>query len=221
MNQLGLHFAVETSYCDEDFLISDCNSHAWESVKGWSNAEEASVFLLRGSAASGKTHLATLWARQQGAALIDASAMQLSDSPEALFSRSDALVIEDCELSQQPETLFHLLNYAKQQAVKCLLTAEDESCWAGFTLPDLRSRLQALPQAIIYPPDDSILAALLVKNFKDRQLQVSQEVVDYLLKRMGRSYISVPLLVEALDKRAIEQKKPITIALARGLLTEY
>lgn len=219
MQQIPLQFPVETSYRDEDFLVSDCNREAWQAVRQWAG-DDAPVFLLRGEQASGRTHLAGIWAMQAQAAVLEASALRPDVDPAAYFTRSEALLLENIDRLTEERALFHLLNAMRQHPKKLLLTVAEEACWGGFSLPDLRTRLQALPQAIIGRPDDELIAALLVKHFQDRQLDISHELVAYLVKRMDRSFAAIAKVVERLDHMSASQKKPISIAFARQILTE-
>ncbi len=54
-----------------------------------------------------------------------------------------------------------------------LLTTPAPPAALPIALADLASRLRALPVAGIAPPDDALLAAVLVKHFADRQLRVA------------------------------------------------
>jgi chromosomal replication initiation ATPase DnaA len=87
-------------------------------------------------------------------------------------------------------------------------------------LPDLRSRLSALPVAAIGAPDDALLQALLLKLFADRQLRIGPEILTYLLPRMERSFLGVRALVERIDAAALALKRPVTIPLLRDILPE-
>ncbi len=232
--QYALSFPVHVSYLDDDFLISDCNRDAWHALQRWSSDKRASVFLLRAEQAGGKTHLATIWAKRHNAKIMNACDIAVSSSPEQYFEAANALVLENIEQVKEEAALFHMLNVVQnskyiqddvttsdKKLYKLLLTVDETACWQGFTLPDLRSRLQALPQGYISPPDDDLVAALLVKHFCDRQLCVGQEVVDYLVKRIERSFSGIYKIVEELDKISAASKKPISIAMARSLLTYY
>jgi DnaA regulatory inactivator Hda len=217
MQQLPFQFPVQTRYQLEDFLPGASNDAALRAVQQWA-AEPAGAVLLRGPQASGKSHLASIWAREVGAAILSASALTQTQTPQAILQRYPALVVEDIEQLPASELLFHLLNHLKQHPAPLLLTVAEEACWAHFTLPDLRSRLQALPQATIHPPDEALLHAVLVKQFADRQLTIHPDVPDYLIRRAERSFAAIRTLVAKLDALASSRKKPITIALVREVL---
>jgi chromosomal replication initiation ATPase DnaA len=85
-------------------------------------------------------------------------------------------------------------------------------------LPDLASRLRAAPAVAIGPPDDALLGAVLLKLFADRQLVVSEAVIEYLVRHMERSFGAAQAIVGGLDAASLRQQRPITVALARALL---
>lgn len=120
--------------------------------------------------------------------------------------------------SAQEETLFHLFNIVRDMKGFMLLTSRQAPSQWGLQLADLRSRLLASPTVAIAPPDDTLLAALLVKQFHDRQITLSDDVVNYILPRIERSAAAVGRLVEKLDQNSLAEKRGITIALARRVM---
>ena len=84
--------------------------------------------------------------------------------------------------------------------------------------PDLASRLAALPVARVAPPDDTLLSSLMVKLFADRQLQVAPGVIQYLSRRIERSFSAVEGTVGALDRLSLARQKPVTRAMAAEVL---
>jgi chromosomal replication initiation ATPase DnaA len=220
MRQLPIDLPTDASYREEDFLVSNCNSEAWARITRWPQWDTR-ILLLQGEPQSGKTHLAHIWAARSTAPFLPARQLTDAQNPDALFDNNQALVIEDIEQLVSEIALFHLLNAVKaSQQYWLLLTRNNRHNWEDVKLPDLRSRLQALPQAEIKTPDDHLLGALLLKHFHDRQVTVGEGVIHYLLPRMERSYAAVLKVAEALDKEAIACKTPITLAMARQLLTE-
>lgn len=216
-SQLPLALGHVPSLADEDFLPAPCNAEAlaWIAAReSWANR----AGILWGPEGSGKTHLAHLFARAAGGRLIAAAALEEGVS-RPLLEEAPALVVEDCDRPGLDETtLFHLINQAREMRRLLLLTGrEAPSRWA-VRLPDLRSRLLAMPSASIGAPDDELLAALLVKLFADRQLRIGEDVVRWLLGRMDRSFAACAEVVERLDRAALAGRRAVTIPLAREVL---
>jgi chromosomal replication initiation ATPase DnaA len=166
---------------------------------------------------SGKSHLATVWQQKAIAQLIEASALRKESVPAAISSK--ALVIEN--LSTRPldeAALFHLLNLAREEGTSVLFTTTQPVAALALKVPDLVSRLGALPVAVIAPPDDSLLRGVLVKHFTDRQIAVDEALVSYLLARMPRSLDMARQVVAAIDAAALEQKTEVTRAFAGKVL---
>jgi chromosomal replication initiation ATPase DnaA len=213
--QWALDLPVEPCFERTDFLVSDCNRAALDTVERWPDWP-ARALVLHGPPGSGKTHLAHLWcAAASGAALYAGDAPALGE-PAALPA---TLAIDDSQRTPE-RTLLHLYNLTLERGGSLLLTMPAPPAAHSFALADLASRLRSLPVAGIAPPDDALLAAVLVKHFADRQLRVGPEVVAYLIPRIERSFAAAAALAARLDKRALEASRAVTIALARAVLAE-
>jgi chromosomal replication initiation ATPase DnaA len=119
------------------------------------------------------------------------------------------------------EALLHLYNYVLETDGALLLAGREAPARWNVGLADLASRLKALAGAGISAPDDDLLAALMVKLFRDRQLRVGEDVVLYLMARMERSFAAVADIVAAIDSAALERARPVTVPLAREILDDF
>ena len=129
-----------------------------------------------------------------------------------------ALVIENVTAGGDEQALFHLLNLVREARITILLTASKSPGDLGIALPDLNSRLKALPLASILPPDDALLRAVLVKLFADRQLSVEPAVIDYVLLRMERSLAAARAVVAEIDRLALSLQRSVTRQVANAAL---
>ncbi len=206
------------------FLIAPSNQSAVQAISAWRDWPSRRMALC-GPARSGKTHLAHVWMQQTGAARIDAAA--LDDLAVRRIVTAGKVVVEDvdriADLDQEmregaEEALFHLLNLAGNEGVWVLLTGREGPARWPVQIPDLASRLAALPVSALDKPDDMLLSSLLVKLFSDRQLQVGPEVIQFLAQRIERSCGAAEEAVDALDRLSLERKRPITQHLAAQML---
>ena len=216
--QLSFDLPSRAALGRDDFFISPSNALAValiDTPQSWSNGK----LLLIGPQGAGKTHLAHVWAAQSGAQIIAAQSLRESAVPELLQS---ALVIEDVDhiagTPAQETALFHLHNLAQAEGRALLFTAKSQPQHWGLILPNLASRLQAVQSATLEAPDDTLLTAVLVKLFADRQLNPAPDVIPFLALRIDRSFAAAQQIVATLDKAALDEGRAITRAFASAAL---
>jgi chromosomal replication initiation ATPase DnaA len=210
--QLALSLPHQESHAREDFLAGDCNAAALSLVDRWPDWP-GRVVMLVGPEGAGKSHLAAAWAGISGARVTSARNLEVAAVPGSLAT--GALVVEDLAAGSIDErALFHLLNLARQEEDYVLLTARSAPANWTLTLPDLGSRLRALPVVSLAPPDDALLKAVIFKLGTDRQLMLDDSVVSYLASRIERSFAAARQVVEKLDQEALQKRRPITRMLA-------
>jgi chromosomal replication initiation ATPase DnaA len=216
--QLALALDHAESLAREDFLTGPSNAAAMALIERWPDWPSRTV-LLRGSEGSGKSHLAAIWARQSGARTLSPRALDNAEVPVALAT--GALVLENlAEGSFDEASLFHLLNLAHQERAYMLITARTAPATWRISVPDLASRLRALPVVALTAPDDALFRAVLVKLFADRQLAVDESLVSFLATRIERSFAGARSAVGRLDREALRLRRPVTRALAGELFRE-
>lgn len=218
--QIPLDLAGRTAHGREDFLIGPGNKSAVDWIDRWPDWP-APFLILSGPAASGKTHLAAVWEEQTGATPIRPDKL-LSDTAEHIAHAGQHLVLDaiDPWLGERTaETaLFHLYNILKEEKRFALVTMRMNPSAAAFEIADLASRMRAAPLAVIAPPDDTLLASVLIKLFSDRQLAVSNDAIRYTLPRMERSFAAARDIVIRADRLALAQKRGISVPLMREVL---
>jgi chromosomal replication initiation ATPase DnaA len=216
--QLAFALPHAESLTRDNFLEGPANEAALALVDSWPEWPNR-VMLLVGPEGSGKSHLAAIWAEQAGARSISAHALTPASVPGALAT--GALVVEDLKSGDVDErALFHLLNLAREDQAYVLISAREAPTAFPIELRDLRSRLRAVPAVSLLPPDDQLFRALIVKFCADRQLAVDEALVGFLATRIDRSYAAVREAIERLDAEALRLGRPVTRALAAGLLRD-
>lgn len=215
-SQLVLDLGHRAALGAEDYLVSASNAAAVALVDRWPDWAHWGA-VIQGPAGSGKTHLASVWRARSGADALSAAA--LSEAAPARLEAARALVVEDVDRAVADErVLFHLLNIAREQRLSILLTSRADPGDIAVRLPDLRSRLRALPLARIEPPDVALLNGVLIKLFADRQLEIEPHVVAHLSRHMERSMAMAIRVVAAADRLALAMHRRVTRAVAAQAL---
>jgi chromosomal replication initiation ATPase DnaA len=210
MMQLVLPLQTRTAQGRADFIVAPGNEQAVAFLDSYPNWPAPAVALY-GPPASGKSHLAAVWAEQAGARIVEAHSLG-ADVPDG------ALVVENVARGVPEAPLFALL----ERGAPLLLTAQiPPAAWSeayGLALPDLASRLQALLAFALWAPDDALLMGLAVKLFADRQVIVPESVVAHMIRSLERSPAAIRDFVAQADAVALAEKRPINISLIKELL---
>lgn len=216
--QLTLDLPHRAAQGAEDFLVSDCNLGAVRLVDSWPAWGEYAQLLI-GPPASGKTHLVRVWQAKSGAVALDPRS--LAEVAPGIGGERTPLIVEDIDRAGYDESaLFHLLNAAREGRHFVLLTAREAPNRFDWTLPDLRSRLNALPAIRIGSPDDALLKTVMLKQFADRQISIDPKVLDFLALRVDRSLAAAAEAVEAVDRGALASGRKISRQLVAEILGE-
>jgi len=208
VTQLVLPLEVRSASGRDDFIVASGNQQAVAFIDSWPGWP-APAAALYGPAASGKSHLAAVWAQKAGAQII-AAADLLQGVPDG------PLVVEDAGAGVAEASLFALL----ERGAPLLITAQAPPSDWPVALPDLGSRARALLAFPLWAPDEALLMGLAVKLFTDRQLQVPENVVLHMVRSLERSPGAVRDFVARADAAALAQKRPINLSLIKDLLLE-
>ena len=180
---------------EEDFLLSEANRAAFDHLTRWS-LWPVMATLVTGPRKSGRSLLGRIFVRKTGGRLFDDG--------------------EDHE----EEALFHAWNDAQARRKPLLIIADRPPPQWEVTLPDLRSRLAATPHVEIGPPDDALIGQLIIKLLGDRGIAAPSELADYLVPRIERSYVSIIMVVDILDRVMLSHHRRMTVPLAKRALGE-
>ncbi len=217
--QFRLPLTAAPTYAREDFAVSPSNAEAVARVEAWPAWPEGRLALV-GPAGVGKTHLARVWAAANDAVVVEATGDQAPDLPAL---RGKPVLVEDADRRAEgtalsDEALFHILNMAGVDGGTVLLTGREAPVGWAASVPDLRSRLNALCVAGIAEPDDAVLEAVLRRAFAQRLLKPDPDLYPYLLKRLPRSAAEAIAAADLLDEAAAQRRRELNKALAREVL---
>lgn len=224
--QIPLNFEISPDYKRSDFLVNKCNEKAVATIDKW---PEWPFFaqVLYGPKGCGKSHLAHVFADHVASIYYKPIVVRIvkADSitvrrAEVLHKESPFLVVEDLTPKANNEALFHLFNLYQNEGGYILFTAERPPARMHFKLPDLQSRLNIIPAVAIGEPDDEMLSALIVKLFNDRQIMISQEILNYILQNIERSFSFAIKLVEEADFISLAKKRAMSVSIIKEAI-EY
>lgn len=217
--QLPLALPVRPALGREDFLVTDANRLALQSIEQWPDWPGGKLALI-GEPGAGKTHLTHVWANLAGAPILSAMQAEATDQPDHVAIEDIDKLATAPDRAQREEAIFHLYNAVTAKGGTMLLTGATPPARWDIALPDLASRLQTAGIARIDPPDDALFAALLVKLFADRQIKIKPRLISYLLPRIERSFAAAEAMVDRLDREALAQGRKVNTGLAGEVLRD-
>jgi chromosomal replication initiation ATPase DnaA len=215
--QLPLDLAHQPGFSRDELVVSVSNQAAVSLIDRWPDWP-ANLMVIAGPPGSGKSHLASIWAKKADALTVDPaeSGAIAAAAPLGVNLLIDG--IGDAPIDEN--ALFHAINAARATRKHVLLTSRSWPSQWNLKLPDLLSRIKSAPMVEIAEPDDELLSGVIVKLFADRQIDVDSNVVRFLVSRIERSLATAQDVVARIDQAALESRSRITRQLAASVLTE-
>ena len=214
-DQLILKFPRDNVYLKEDFYVSSGNQEAYEFINSWPKWIKRIVNIF-GPPGSGKTHLASILKSKTSTLKIESDA--LDDKIFFEFKTKEALIIENLNEKVSENLLFSLWNFALQDNKYFLITSTKPISTYKFKLPDLKSRASSSLMIGINLPSDDLISVILAKNFSDKQIKIEKKHIDYIIKRIDRSYEKISQFISILDKYSLKKSNPFNLKLIKEVL---
>ena len=215
VDQLLLKFPSDKAYLEEDFYVSDSNHEAYDFINSWPQwiKRTANVF---GPHGCGKTHLVSILKKKTSTLIIDAK--ELDDNTFFKYKTKEVLIIEDFKDNIAEKLFFSLLNLALQDNKYFLITSTKPLNSYNFKLLDLKSRVRSLLSIGVKLPSDDLISVILAKNFSDKQINIEKKHIDYIIKRIDRSYEKISQFIITLDKYSLKKGAPFSLKLIKQVL---
>tara|TARA_B100000029_G_scaffold131852_1_gene125730 strand:+ start:649 stop:1326 length:678 start_codon:yes stop_codon:yes gene_type:complete len=209
LNQQLLNFDLEPNYAHDDFFVSKSNYFAYNLILNWPKWEK-NIINLNGDKFCGKTHLTKIFIKKFKAFKIDAK--NLSDEKIKEFKIHQNFVLENFDQNLVNEKLIYsLINIVEQDNKYLIINSRKALNKYSFKLNDLNSRLKNCLNAKIELPDDSLMFAIILKNFSDRQIFTDKKIINYVIKNIDRSYSKICEFIYKVDQVSLQKQKPVTI----------
>ena len=217
LNQQILKFNYEQNFKEDDFYVSKSNHHIFEFLNKWPKWEK-NFLNINGERFSGKTHLINIFLRKFRGIKFEAKSFNNDDLKKVKIYQN--IVIENLTNDIDENLIFTLLNIIDQDNKYIIVTSNEPIVNIEFNLDDLKSRSKNFLLQNIKQPDDELMFALLLKNFSDRQILIDQKLIDYIIKRINRSYSKIFDFIYKIDEMSLKKKKPIDFKIIKEVLGE-
>ena len=214
-DQLILKFPTQQAYKKEDFYVSSSNQEAYDFINSWPKWIKRIINIF-GPSGSGKSHLASMLKSKTSCLWIDSN--ELNEKTFLKFKTKETLIIENLNEKISEKLLFTLWNIALQDNRYFLITSTKPLNSYKFKINDLVSRVNSSLIIGISLPSDDLISVILAKNFSDKQIKVEKKHIDYIIKRIDRSYEKISQFILTLDKYSLKKGSPFGLKLIKEVL---
>ena len=214
-DQLILKFPSHQAYKKEDFYVSPSNQEAYDFINSWPRWIKKIVNIF-GPSGSGKSHLASILKNKTSYLQINSN--ELNEKIFTRYKTKEALIIENLDEKISEKLLFALWNVAMQDNKYLMITSKKPIASYKFKLKDLTSRINSSLIIGISLPSDDLISVILAKNFSDKQIKVEKKHIDYIIKRIDRSYEKISQFILILDKYSLKKGSPFSLKLIKEVL---
>ena len=217
LNQLLLKFDLKQNYQHEDFYVSKSNFYAFNLINKWPKWEK-NILNIYGEKYSGKTHLSNIFIKKfKGKKII---ANQFNNETLKEFKVFENLVLDDFDENIDELLMYSLFNIADQDNKYIIINSFIPINEINFKIKDLTSRAKNCLFAKIDKPDDELMFAILLKNFSDRQITIEKKLIDFIIKRIDRSYEKIYEFIYKIDEISLKKKKSIDFKIIKEALKD-
>ena len=215
LNQLLLDFDYNIEFNEHDYYVSKSNYLAFNLIQNWPKWEKK-IINISGDSFSGKTHLAKIFQNKSKALYL-----RHNDVNEGVFKKiklNNCIVIDDFEKINNENLLYSLFNLIYQDNKYLLILSNIVISEINYSLDDLNSRAKNCIFAQIENPDDDLIFAIIVKSFSDRQIKLEKKLLEFIIKRIDRSYRKIYEFIYKVDELSLKKKKPVNLTTIKEII---
>ena len=215
LNQLLLQFNYNQNFNYDDFFVSKSNFFAFQLIKKWPRWEK-NILNIHGEKFCGKTHLANIFYNKNKGIKIYEN--QINNEIFKKLKLYENIIIDDFKNETDEKLLYSLFNLVDSDNKFLLVNSTNPINEIEFNLKDLRSRSKNCLFAKIDNPDDELMFAIILKNFSDRQIKIDKKLIEFIIKRIDRSYGKIGEFIYKIDELSLRKKKPIDFKTIKEIL---
>ncbi len=215
LNQLLLNFEYKQNFKDEDFYVSSSNYYAFKLINSWPKWEK-NFLNICGARYSGKTHLTNIFLKKFKGTKIDANSFENNNLKELKIYEN--IILENFDQNVDESLIYSLFNIIDQDNKYLIINSLIPISEISFKLNDLRSRAKNCLIAKIDKPDDELMFAIVLKNFSDRQITIDKKLINFIIKRVDRSYDKIFEFIYKIDEISLKKKKSIDFKIIKEVL---
>ena len=215
LNQLLLNFEYKQNFKDEDFYVSSSNYYAFNLVSTWPKWEK-NFLNICGEKYSGKTHLTNIFIKKFKGIKIEANLFENKNLNEIKIYEN--IILDNFDKNIDENLIYSLFNVIDQDNKYLIINSLNPINEMNFKLDDLKSRTKNCLVAKIDKPDDDLMFALILKNFSDRQIVIDKKLINFIIKRVDRSYDKIFEFIYKIDQISLKKKKPIDFKIIKEVL---
>ena len=216
-NQELIKFGYDENFKEEDFYVSKSNKHIFDLFNIWPKWEK-NFLNISGEKFSGKTHLTNIFLKKFKAIKFDASSLNNDNLKEIKIHQN--VILENLNKKIDENLIYTLFNIIDQDNKYLIVTSVDPIVNIDFKLVDLKSRSRNFLLQNIEKPDDELMFALVLKNLSDRQISLEKKLINYIIKRIDRSYGKIFDFIYKIDEISLKKKKSIDFKIIKNVLGE-
>jgi len=217
LNQEIIKFDYDKNFRDDDFYVSKSNKHVYDLLNKWPKWEK-NFLNISGENFSGKSHLVNIFLKKFKGIKIESNL--LNNDFLKKIKIYENIVLENLTQKIDEKLFFTLCNTIEQDNKYLIVTSNKSIIDLDFNLDDLKSRAKNFLLQNIEKPDDDLIFALILKNLSDRQISLDKKLIDYVIKRIDRSYGKIIDFIYKIDEVSLKKKKSIDLKTIKQVLGE-
>ena len=215
LKQKIIKFRHDKNFRYEDFFISKSNEHIYSLLDKWPKWSK-NFLNISGESFSGKTHLVNIFLKKFKGIKLEAKLLN-NDNLRSIKIHQN-IIIENLDVNVDEEIAYTLFNIIDQDNKYLIVTSRKPIVDIKFRLNDLKSRAKNFLLQKIEKPDDEMIYALILKNLSDRQIMVEKKLINYIIKRIERSYSKIYEFIYKVDELSLKKKKSIDLKIIKEVL---